>query len=184
MIPTSTRPAPFLVGAVILVATTLFSGCYREFSEDTASLQYPRISSPGPWEVDGVRPGQTLDEIKRLRGEPGGQIGHGPRPTFRWPAPLETTVTFDQGGRAIDIYGTTLTSGGRTWVDAGLEQRAIEHVLGKGRVEQHSRPSGSGVISVGRTVLGRSVSYENHGSVFEIHANTTQVTAVRARPRK
>ena len=160
------------------------TACYREANDLTLSSVYPRYTGTAPWEIDGVRPGQSLAEIKRVRGEPARQLDTGPRPTFRWPSPRDTTVTFDSAGRAIDLFGSTLTAEGRTLVDTGLEPAAIEHVLGKGRLEQHSQPTGSGVISLGRRITGSTVAYQNHGSLFEVFTDTNRITAVRAQARK
>ena len=183
--PNPARSPTHLVARGLGLAGLLaLTACYREANDLTLSSAYPRYTGTAPWEIDGVRPGQTLAEIKRLRGEPVQQLDAGPRPTFRWPAPRDTTVTFDSAGRAIDLFGSTLTAEGRTLVDTGLEPAAIEQVLGKGRVDQHAQPTGSGVISFGRRITGRTVAYQNHGSLFEVFTSTDRITAVRAQAKK
>jgi hypothetical protein len=134
--------------------------------------------------VDDVRPGQSLDEIKRRRGEPKEQIGPAMPPTFRWPGPRDTTVTFDPSGRAIDVFGSTVTAEGRPLVSRGMDAETIQQVLGRGKVSKHSRPTGSGVISFGRTSTGSTIIYENHGAVFEIGTGGETPGWVRARPKR
>jgi hypothetical protein len=182
----SRRILPFAAWLGCLVVTLSTPACYREANDTTHSSVYPRYTGTAPWSIDGVRPGQTLDEIKRLRGDPAQALAPATSrsPTFRWPAPRATFVTFDAAGRAIDITGTTLVAEGRTLLDTAAESAAVEPVLGRGRVATHSQPSGSGVISLGSKVTGRTVAYENHGALFEIFCDTTQITGLRARPKK
>lgn len=170
------------VAAVLFLA--VFASCYREASDATLSSDNVRYRGTAPWAVDDIRPGQTLEEIKRIRGEPRDQIGTTARPTFRWPPPRDTSVTFDSTGRAVDVFGSTVTAEGRTLVTRGMDAAAIQQVLGKGRVSRHSRPTGSGVISIGQTTTGFSVSYENGGAGFEIATAGETPGWVRAMPGK
>lgn len=156
--------AAFALAAGLLVLTA----CFREASDATASISNrPRYTGNDPWTIDGVRPGQPFEEVKKLFGEPREIRGNnGPRTAF-W-AQNNLAVTIGPDDRVTEVMGSSLKAGGRTIVQSGSIEAEVVQVLGPGKVQKGYRPKGSGVISLGREHTGTTLIYENGGVQFEL----------------
>lgn len=162
----SARFVPLLAAALALLAPT---ACYREATDASAAITHPRSHYTGtaPWTIDGVRPGQTFDEVKLLLGEPRDlRESYGQR-FARW-GPRDTAVSFDKSGRVTDVMGSTVKAGEQTIVSSGASEDEVAQILGPGKVQKSHRPKGSGVISLGREHTSTTLVYDNAGVRFEL----------------
>ena len=156
------RPA-----GLLLVSLLMLSGCFKQATDETFARARPRFTSTEPWTIDGVRPGQTFEEAKRLLGEPREIRGHaGPRTAF-W-AERDTWVTFNQAGRVTEVMGSTVKAGDQIIISSGAREAEVVQILGPGRVQESSRPKGNGVISLGSVHTGTTLIYDRDGVRFEL----------------
>lgn len=157
---------------LVLAGLALFAlaGCYREASDTTAAARFarPRYAGGEPWTIDGVRPGQSFDEVKQLFGEPREIRGTAPGPRTAMWARHNTSVTFDRDNCVTEVMGASVQAGGKTIVQGGAEETEVTQILGPGRVQKSSRPKGSGVISLGSEHTGTTLIYDNAGVRFEL----------------
>lgn len=140
--------------------------CYREVSDASFPIQ-TRYTGTAPWTIDGIRPGQTFDEVKRLLGEPLSSHESYGRRFARW-GPRDLSISFDPTGRADDVMGSSVKADGQTIVPVGISEEAVQQILGPGKVQKSYRPKGSGVISLGREHIGTTLIYDNAGVRFEL----------------
>lgn len=139
--------------------------CYREATDASFPTQ-ARYTGTAPWTIDGVRPGQTFDEVKRLLGEPRDLCESYGQRFARW-GPREIAVSFDKAGRVTDVMGSSMKAGDQTIVQSGASEDEVAQILGPGKVQKSHRPKGSGVISLGREHTSTTLIYENAGVRFE-----------------
>lgn len=151
----------FGLAFLFLLAWALLPFFFRTAGEDEASPYPPHY---GPWAVNGVRLGMTLDECVRVLGGPPKDVRSGYGVEVKtWPGP-GVTVTFDapSGGRARDILGRDLTDrSGKTVVWKSASEADVRAILKTARVKRHYRPKGSGVISIGMANAGASYTCED-----------------------
>lgn len=151
----------------VLLAALLAAGCQREVTDATAANR--RYTGTAPWAVAGIRPGTTLEEVKRERGEPAQAFGEPPR-QFRWTrtaAQREFTATVDPGGSVVAVHGDTLTAGERVLAGASSGEEEILQVLGKGE-EKKISSSGSYVIATPGKQSGTEYHYRNGDVRFRV----------------
>jgi hypothetical protein len=161
----------YLPRIIVLLAASFgllaSTACYREATDASAAIQQARYTGTAPWTIDGVRPGQTFEEVKLLLGEPREIRGNkGPRTAF-W-SRHDTAVTFDPTGRVTEVMGSTVKAGDQTLVWGSSSEAEVVQILGPGRVQKSYRPKGSGVISLGREHTGTTLIYDNAGVSFEL----------------
>jgi len=170
----------WLAGPALAVALALStSACYQRVV--TGDPVEPR--SEGPWSVEGIRIGMTWEEARDVLGPSLETIGSDGR-THRWGPPKEVHVTFNVHGRAVDIVGNSLLDlTGRTVVWSGAEDEQVVQALGEGRVTRHYRPSGSGVISLGRELAGSSREYTDDVAQYTVSIGPAGVGSIRALPK-
>lgn len=152
---------------IALFALGGLAGCFRQVSDASAAPSLPRYTGSAPWTIEGVRPGQTLADVKLLLGEPRETRGTANQPTLFWSRP-EVAVTFDTQARVTEVMGSTLMAGGQVIVQGGASEAEVVQILGPGRVQKSSRPKGSGVISLGRVHIGTTLIYDHDGVRFEL----------------
>ncbi|MEI6737290.1 MAG: hypothetical protein WCL29_02305, partial [Pseudomonadota bacterium] len=151
------RHVPSTPPALALCFVVLISlgGCYREVSDATPMQQHVVANLNAPWSIDGVKLGQTLDEIRSRHGDP--QPNQNARPgqniTYMWSRGDELSVTFDTAGHAIEMYGNALYVGTEQVIRFGMPENEVVIVLGKGVVSYANTP-GSFVISIGGKFTG------------------------------
>lgn len=151
----------------VLLAALLAAGCQREATDATAASR--RYTGTAPWTVAGIRPGMTLDEVKRQRGEPAQAFGDPPR-QFRWnraSSAGEFTATVDASGRVVAVHGDTLNAGDRVLAGASQDAEAVLQVLGKGE-EKAIAHSGSYVIATPGKQSGTEYHYRNGDARFRV----------------
>lgn len=178
-LPTGARCAarPPLVGlASALLACSLgLTGCYREFSDLTAL-------EPFAWnaavDVGGVRPGLSREELRAALGPPRAEVSVQGRALLRWTAG-DLEVVLDPEGRAQEVVGTSLSAAGRALVWSGMDDTEVVRVLGRGRLEEHRRPSGSGVITLRREVVGRTRTYRQEDFRIDVESVPGGVVRIR-----
>lgn len=111
-------------------------------------------ASNGPWAVDGIRLGTTLDQCIRRLGRPArsNTNSYTGKAVKDWrTATSEVSVTFekdDGGAAAIEIRGKTLTDhSAKIVVSAGMNENDVKAILKSASVRKSYSPGGSGVIS-------------------------------------
>ncbi|HAV60820.1 MAG TPA: hypothetical protein DCY13_00450 [Verrucomicrobiales bacterium] len=165
--------------ALVLMALTAFAftGCHQEVSD---APQHPTYDGAAPLTVNGVRPGMTIAEVVGVLGEPVRTTGRTNQPVLNWTQPAQIAVTFDGAGRAEDIFGTSLKVPDRVLVWRGASEAEVVQILGKpDRRAKSTRPTGSGVISIGSEVVGVTLTYRFGDARFEIYLNEDAVSSVR-----
>lgn len=93
-------------------------------------LTYPRYTGTAPWTIAGIRPGMTLEEVKKLKGEPAKSLGNPPL-DFQWgrsASTAEFTVKVDAHGRITMVSGDSLSAGDRTLVGSGASEEEVKSV--------------------------------------------------------
>jgi hypothetical protein len=159
------------LGPALLAASLgllLLAGCFREATDASTAAVRPRHAGSEPWTIDGVRPGQSFDEVKQLFGEPREIRGTAPGPrTASWER-RNTMVTFDRDNRVTEVMGSTIQAGGKVIVQGGAGEAEVTQILGSpGRVQKVSQPKGH-VISLGHKHIGTIMIYDNAGVRFEL----------------
>jgi hypothetical protein len=142
--------------------------------------RFQRYSGTDPWAIAGIRPGDTLAQHRRRLGPPVKDTDMKSVSVLGWSRPEELSLTVSPEGEVVDVWGRSVTAGGNTLVYTGLSQAEVERILGRGKVLRSTRPTGSGVISLGSTEVGRILTYENGGVRFEVTLEENQVKHVRA----
>lgn len=152
--------------------------------EQAAPKHPPTAARSLTWSVDGIRPGDRIEPHRERLGPPERTIPERRGGTcFVWQSPA-VTVSVDPAGVIVAVWGRTLTAGERRLVRTGARQDEVETALGSGELERVTRPT-SGVISLGRVEVGRSLGYDNGGLRFTIGLRedvVTSVCAMRAEP--
>ncbi len=151
----------------IVFAVLLLGACFRQVTDETAGPVRPRYTGGAPWSIEGVRPGQPFEEVRRLFGEPREIFGTGSVRTAVWNQ-RGTAVTFNPAGVVTEVNGASVDAGGQVLLRAGAGEAEVTQVLGPGSVRKSYRPKGSGVISIGRVHTGTSLIYDNAGVRFEL----------------
>lgn len=142
--------------------------------------QYQRYAGTEPWAVAKVRPGDVLTAHLARLGPPDQDRTSSSGRGVEWTSPSDLRLTVNKDGEISDVWGRSLTAGGTTLISTGLSQKEVECILGRGRVQTSTQPTGSGVISLGSREVGRTLSYESEGVRFEITLEEDQVKYVRA----
>lgn len=153
------------VGLWAAVAVGL-AGCYREVSDGAPGPVRGQERGAATWTIDGVRPGDEFEAVRRRFGEPREVRGATGARTATWSG-RDTAVTFDADGRVTEVMGATVEAGGRVLVRGGATEAEVTAALGRGTVRKTHRP-GSGVIGVGREHTGTALLYEAGGVRFEL----------------
>ena len=172
------RPTLTWLLSLPLVLTGL-GGCYKVATDSTGYAPY---KGGAPLTIRGVWPGQSGAELVSHLGKPERRdpAGHGAE-TLQWERASGMAVTLDTStGRVTEVLGDLLTGGGDPVIEAGMPEAAVRQVLGKpARDQDYYRPSGSGIISLGRTLAGRSLWYRRDGRLIEISVQKDRVAYVR-----
>ena len=172
VLPSRLRRA-FRVAAPLL--TLLFGGCGREA---TSYSEYAPYKGAAPLTIRGVWPGQEAAAVISLLGAPDRRDSAGVgRETLQWQRFSDMAVTVDtSAGRVTEVLGNLLTAGSDPVIEPEMSEADVRQVLGKPVKDQsHSRPSGSGVISLGRTQTGRTLWYRRDGRTIEISVQKDRV---------
>lgn len=157
---------PVRTAGLLILALFGLAGCYREVTDASAAAARVRPSATARWTIDGVRPGQDFDDVKRLLGEPREIRGNsGPR-TALWER-NGTAVTFGTDGRVTEVMGSTVQAAGQILFGAGVTEAEVVQILGPGKVQKSYRPKG-GVISLTREHTGTALIYDHDGVRFEL----------------
>jgi len=111
-------------------------------------------ASNGPWAVNGIRLGTTLDECTRRLGRPvrsNTNVYNG-KVSKDWnTSTSEVTITFEKdngSGKSIEIMGKTLTDhAGKVIIDGSMGENEVKAILKSASMKKSYSPGGSGVIS-------------------------------------
>ena len=143
---------------------------------------YRPYTGTAPWSIAHIRPGDPIERHATRLGPPsrdqGGASG-APR-VVQWTSPRDLTLTLDARGEIVEVLADSVTAGEETLVSTGMSRAEVERVLGRGSLRTSTRPTGSGVISLGWTEVSKTLSYDNGGAVFEITLVKDGVAYVRA----
>ena len=147
------------------------SGCYKVATDESAYVSdYAPYSGSAPLTIRGVHPGQGENDVISLLGPPDRRDAAGyERFSLQWQRFSDMVVTLDAAGRVTEVLGDELTAGADAVVQHGMSEADVRQVLGKPAKNQgHYRPSGSGVISLGRKRTGGTLSYRRDERTIEI----------------
>ncbi len=165
--------------ALLLVS---LGGCYKVATDDSGyGSGYAPYSGSAALTIRGVYPGQAEDEVTALLGPPDRRLDSGYRiVSLQWQRFSDMVVTLDAAGRVTEVLGDGLTGGAEAVVQHGMSEADVRQVLGKPVKSQgHYRPSGSGVISLGRERTGGTLTYVRDGRRIEITLLGNGVAYVR-----
>lgn len=168
----------FALAAFFLLLSFVFELAPARESSDLD--QFQRYTGNDPWTLGGVRPGDSLAAHEARLGPPEPSGGGTPGGVLRWSRPEELSLVADPLAGVVEVFGQTLKAGGKTLVYPGLSQAEVERILGRGKVTRSTRPTGSGVISIGSKEVARILTYDNGGVRFEITLEEDQVRHIRA----
>lgn len=160
--PTLRSVNPVRTAGLLIVVLIGPAGCYRE-ATDAAQI---RPAATALWTIDGVRPGQDFNDVKRLLGEPREIRGATGLRTATWER-RATAVTFGTDGRVTEVMGDNVQAGGQRLFSAGATEAEVVQILGPAKVQKSHRPQG-GAISLTREHTGTALIYDNDGVRFEL----------------
>ncbi|MHB8798148.1 MAG: hypothetical protein ACYDBY_06750 [Thermoanaerobaculia bacterium] len=166
--------------AVSLVA---LSACYREASEPESF--YLPYTGTAPLTIRGLSPGQSEDDVVARLGPPDRRNAVSERvESLQWQRFRDLVATVDTRSRQVtEVLGNQLDADGEAVVSSGMSEADVRAVLGKPASSKgHYRPSGSGVISLGRKRTGTTLAYQRDGNGFEITLNDDSLAYIRMRP--
>ena len=163
--------------ALLSISVVLRFGLTREASDLD---QHQLYAGTDPWAVQKVRPGDRLTQHQARLGAPQKDLGSDGRRVVQWTSPSELMLTVNADGEIVEVWGRSLTAGDSTLIDTGLSEEEVARILGRGKVQKSTRPSGSGVISLGSVEMSRTMTYDDGGVRFEITLEEDQVKYVRA----
>lgn len=175
-------------GAVLacrLVATLLLvgcSGCFKVATDESGYVSdYAPYAGAAPLTIRGVYPGQAGDDVVSLLGPPDrGNAAGFQRSSLQWQRFSDMVVTLDGARRVIEVLGDELTGGADAVVAHGMSEADVRQILGQpARSVVHYRPSGSGVISIGRKRTGTTLSYRRDERTIEITLLENGVAYIR-----
>ena len=165
-----------------LIPPLLGAGCMRQVTD--TELTYPRYTGTAPWTIAGIRPGMTLEEVKKIKGEPARSLDNPPL-DFQWVRSNsngEFTVKVDAHGRITTVYGDALSAGDHTLVGSGASEEEVKALLGQGE-SKAMKSTGSFVIATPGKLLGAEHLYHNGDTTFRVivmkDAGLTGVVAER-----
>lgn len=170
-----------VAAALAAVLLTALGGCARKATDFS---EYSPYTGTAPLTIRGASPGQPGSEVIALFGPPERHDAprYGPE-TLQWQRFSDMVVTLDGArGRVSEVLGDRLTAGADVIVEHGMSEADVRRVLGKPlREESHYRPSGSGVISLGRTLDARALTYARDGRSIEVTLRQDRLAYVQLR---
>ncbi|MFO1077424.1 MAG: hypothetical protein U1E73_06830 [Planctomycetota bacterium] len=148
-----------------------------------APRREPRQSpAPGPWAVNGIALGADEAACRQVLGDDCEEVRN-PRVDLRsmlW-RQHQFSITFDRQGRACQLWGDRLTTlDGKPLLVRGAEFDDVVEILPQAEREDHSRPTGSGVISIGRTYTGTSFTWSDENGDYVLGGDTHSIVSVYA----
>jgi hypothetical protein len=163
--------------AFLSISAVLRFGLTRDASDLD---QHQLYAGSDPWAVQKVRPGDRLTQHQARLGAPEKDLVSNGGRVIQWTSPSQLTLAVNEDGEIVEAWGRSLTAGDSTLIDTGLSEAEVTRILGRGKVQKSTRPSGSGVISLGRVEISRTMTYDDREVRFEITLEEDQVKHVRA----
>lgn len=161
-----------VAGLLVLVATLVASAC----RDEGEAIPAP----PGPWAVHGLVPGQPLESHTARLGPPARTFdGRRGGSEFEWRHP-PIVVAVDARGLITTVWGDALTAGPDVRLVPGLSEAEVRRLMGPGKLDRVTRPRGSGVISISRVELGRTLTYQRDGVSYIVGLRDDALTSVTA----
>jgi hypothetical protein len=136
--------------AFLSISVVLRFGLTRQASDLD---QHQLYAGRDPWAVQKVRPGDRLTQHQARLGVPQKDLGSKGGRVIQWTSPSELTLTVNEDGEIVDVWGRSLTAGDSTLIDTGLSQAEVTRILGRGTQPQEPESS------LPRPVAGR---YADH----------------------
>ncbi len=170
------RHAWLVVAALVLVG---LGGCYKVATDPTS--EYLPYTGQDAVTIRGVRPGQSEGDVLVLLGPPDRRLAFEYQPTsLQWQRFSDMQVTLDVTGRVDEVLGNQLNAVADAIISEGMSEADVIQVLGKpARDQSQYQPSGSGVISLGRKLVGRTLWYRRDECTIEISLRDDRVANVR-----
>lgn len=159
---------------LLLLIALAGSGCRPsvEITDERAAAIEGYAPNAGPYAINGIRPGMKLDDCLRILGAPDEKGGdpEGGNGFWKWSSHGQITVTFQNvGGNVTGVYGNTLTDrAGTTVVSSNASEEELRGIIRSATSDKHFRPSGSGIIALGRTLSGTSYHFNDDSGEYEI----------------
>ena len=157
-------------------------GCYKVASDHSGYVSdYAPYSGSAPLTIRGIYPDQAENDVVALLGPPDRRLDSGYGiVSLQWQRFSDMVVTLGTAGRVTEVLGNELTAGKDAVLQQGMSEADVRQVLGKPAKDQsHYRPSGSGVISLGRKRTGGTLSYLRDGRRIEITLLENGVAYIR-----
>ena len=149
-----------------LIALTAFllSACMQQASDQESHL--PRYTGNYLWTINGARPDMTLDEVRKIHGNPTRSFGNPPT-SHSWESTSWRTlsVTVDASERIVQVSGNALMAGDKTILSGSISDADVKAVLGTGELSRSTQP-GSFVIQTPGKVVGSHHRYRNGDVTF------------------
>jgi hypothetical protein len=157
-------------------------GCQTATGDESRRDAGARVVGLPPWTIGGAKLGMSPDEAERALGPPTTSETKYGRTTTTW---KEISVTFDQAGRAVEVFGDRLTSPhGATLLTRGASEADVVAQIGPGTVRGAYAPSGSGVINCSYRRTGGTHAYEDAATRYEVSIYEDRLASVRLLPRQ
>jgi hypothetical protein len=132
-------------------------------------------ASNGPWAVNGIRLGTTLDQCIRKLGRPArsNTNAYNGKVTKDWnTSTIEVTITFENdngGGKSIEIAGKTLTDhAGKVVIEGSMGENDVKAILKSASVKKSYSPGGSGVISCSCAHTGTTFTCKDDDGYYSV----------------
>lgn len=149
-----------IVAAIAALGMLAFRcACMRTYVDGD---DVPPAEARGPFAVSGIPLGTTESACRALLpGEPETLRGPPGTTTLAWRTGNDVTITFDAQG-AREISGGHLTDlAGNVVAGPGTGLTRLRALFPRAEVAELTRPTGNGVISLSRTLLGTSLTWRD-----------------------
>lgn len=142
--------------------------------------------SNGPWAVDGIRLGTTMDECTRRLGRPvrSKTNAYNGSVTKDWQSPtVEVSITFEKAnnGKALEIMGKTLTDhSGKVIIEGSMGENDVKAILKSASVKKSYSPGGSGVISCSSVHTATAFTCKDDDGYYNVYFYRGSFSNVRS----
>lgn len=144
-------------------------------------------ASNGPWAVDGIRLGTTLNECTRRLGRPvrSNTNAYNGKVTKDWNTSTnEVTITFEKdngSGKSIEIMGKTLTDhAGKVIIEGSMGESDVKSILKSASVKKSYSPGGSGIISCSSVHTATTFTCKDDDGYYSVYFYRGSFSNVRS----
>jgi hypothetical protein len=156
---------------------------YKEIDDSAGMYEV----SNGPWAVNGIRLGTTLDQCIRKLGRPerSNTNAYNGKVSKDWrTATSEVNITFEKdngSGKSIEIMGKTLTDhAGNIVIDGSMGENDVKYILKSASIRKSYSPGGSGVISCSTVHTATTFLCKDNDGYYSVYFYRGSFSNVRA----